>query len=275
MKTAVTMNTEELRCIRGAGQRKGCARSTGLSLGVLLLCVLAVCPVLASCGQNKDMNSLLSLESRSAKGATPQSPEDLKKGIAQFSADVDKIVELKERTGIYYKLLGSRYEAKKMYGEAYEAYLSAIDFYPANETLYYHAGLCAGYIAKSKEAKGPDGLAEKQKWFATCESSYRRALDLSPRYASALYGLAVLYEFELNRPADALPLAQRVLEVETKNVDAMLLLGRIYYSLGRNQEAVDTYGKVIDTTKVKAKKDAAEANRQRIMDEMNGNGSGK
>ena len=239
---------------------------------LIFACALLVCFFLLSCGENKDLNNMLSLESRSQKGATPQSPEDLKKGIAEFSADVDKIVALRERTGIYYKLLGSRYESKQMYGEAYEAYLGAIDFYPVNESLYYHAGLCAGFVAKSKEARGADGLADKQKWLETAESSYKRAIELSPSYPSALYGLAVLYEFEMNRPADALPLAQKVLETETQNVDAMLLLGRIYYSLGRYQEAVDTYGKAIDTTKVKAKKEAAENNRQRIMDEMNGAG---
>jgi len=237
--------------------------------------LLLACLLLSSCGQSEDMKRLLSLESRSAVGAPPQSPEELKAAIARFSKDADKIVELKERTGIYYKLLASRYMDKAMYGEAYETLLKAIEFYPANETLYYNAGVSAAYIGKSKEALGPAGNAERGRWLAIAESSYKRAISERPGYISALYGLAVLYDFELDRPSDALPLLQQLLAVDTKNVDAMLLLGRVYYGLGRLEDALNTYGTASAVTKVPAKREAAEANRKRIQDEMNGKATGK
>jgi tetratricopeptide (TPR) repeat protein len=236
---------------------------------VLLGCALA------SCGQSPDLKRLFSMESRSAVGAPPQSTEELKKAIAGFSKEMDRLVELKERTGIYYKILASRYMDKAMYGEAYEALLKAIEYYPANETLYYNAAVSAAYIGKSKEALGPAGDSERQRWLAIAESNYKRAISERPNYGSALYGLAVLYEFELNRPSDALPLLQNLLAVDTQNVDAMLLLGRVYYSLGRLDDALNAYGTASAVTKLPAKRAAAEANRARIQEEIDGKAAGK
>lgn len=237
----------------------------------ILLCLALL---LSSCGQSPDMQRLFSLESRSSVGAPPQNTEELKKAIAGFQKQIDQLVELKDKTGIYYKILASRYLEKAMYGEAYDAFLKAIDYYPGNEVLYYNAGVCAAYVGKSKEALGPAGEAERQRWLAIAESNYKRALAERPSYSSALYGLAVLYEFELKRSADALPLLQSLLKVETRNADAMLLLGRVYYSLGRLEEAANIYGTAAAVTKVPAKKAAAEANQKRVQEEMDGKATG-
>jgi len=234
-----------------------------------------LCLALSSCGQSPDMKRLFSMESRSAVGAPPQSTEGLKKAISEFSKEMDRLVELKERSGIYYKILASRYMDKAMYGEAYEALLKAIEFFPANETLYYNAAVSAAYIGKSKEALGPAGNSERDRWLAIAESNYKRAISEQPNYGSALYGLAVLYEFELNRPSEALPLLQNLLAVDTKNADAMLLLGRVYYSLGRLDDALNAYGSASAVTKVPAKRAAAEANRKRIQEEIDGKALGK
>jgi tetratricopeptide (TPR) repeat protein len=226
--------------------------------------------LLASCGGSEDLKRLMSLEDRGAVGAPPQSVEELKAGIERYAKEAERVVEATEKVGIYYKILASRLLEKQLYGEAYEALAKAIEYYPGSPTLYYKAGYSAGLVAKGKAALGPDGAEERRKWLATAESCYRAALSSSPRFAEAMYGLAVLYEFELDRPQDALPLLRSLLEIETRNADAMLLLGRVYYRLGRLEDAANVYETAAKVTRVAEKKAAAEANRKRVLEELGG-----
>ncbi|HOX47813.1 MAG TPA: tetratricopeptide repeat protein [Spirochaetia bacterium] len=251
------------------GRPRGAAGRRRAGGAVRVLLALAALGLLSSCGPDGDLKRLLDLEDRSAVGAPPQSVEELKEGIAKYSKEAERVVLADEKVGIYYKILASRLLEKKLYGEAYEALAKAVEYFPSNSNLYYNAGIAAGYIAKSKLALGPDGEPERRKWLLTSESSYRAAIDINPRYGAALYGLAVLYEFELGRPADSVPLLLRLLEIETRNADAMLLLGRVYYRLGRLEEAVNVYETAARVTRVEAKKKAAEENRERILGEMN------
>ncbi len=236
--------------------------------GVLLLLVLAGALGAAGCKENPDLRRLINLDDRAAVGAPPQSVEELKAGIEKYSKEADRKVEADEKVGLYYKILASRYTEKKMYGEAYEAYVKAIEYAPTSPALYHGAGLCAGFVAKSKQALGEAGAAERRSWLSRSESSYKVALEYAPRFGQALYGLAVLYEFELERPADALPLLRRLLEIETKNVDALLLLGRVYYRLGRFEDAINAYETVVGITKVADKRKAAEENIARVKAEL-------
>lgn len=235
--------------------------------------------LLVSCQKSsEDLENIFDLEARSAKGAPPQEIEDLKAAIEKYAAIADQKVDADEKVGTYYKLLASRYLQKQMYLEAYEAIVKALDYFPANEGLFYNAALAAGFVAKSKAVLGPAGEGERLRWLDIAESNYRRVLDTSPRYGRALYGLAVLYEFELDRSEDALPLLRRLLETDSKNVDAMLLLGRVLYHLGRLEEAADMYetaAKIASGTQRMSpssvdKKKAAEDNRARILEELYG-----
>ncbi len=238
--------------------------------GALAACgLLALAVLVASCG-SEDLKRLLSLEDRAAVGAPPQSVEELKAGIARYSKEASRVVEATEKVGIYYKILASRLLEKRLYGEAYEALVKAIEYYPESPTLYYKAGYSAGLIARGKAALGPEGAAERQKWLATAESCYKAALSASPRFTEAMYGLAVLYEFEFDRPDAALPLLRSLLEIDTRNVDAMLLLGRVYYRLGRLEDAATVYETAARVTTVREKKAAAEANRKRVVEELGG-----
>ena len=174
-----------------------------------------------------------------------------------------------QQTGIWWKILGSRYLDEGMYGDALAAFEKAIMYYPANPNLYYYVGLCAGYMADASLDYGATGdLSKRENYLKLAESAYSRAIELNPTYTRALYGLAVLYVFELDESAKAIPLLEKFLTIETKDTDAMFVLARAYYVNYEFQLAIDMYDRIIATTTSDETRAEAEANKKIVMDIM-------
>jgi len=147
---------------------------------------------------------------------------------------------------IYNKMRAIRYYDNAMYGKAYESFNRAIELDPGNSILYYNAGVCAGWIAKSKGEPVPG--SEGEKWFRQSEWCYKRALELYPYYVDALYGYSVLLVIELNRPEEGIKLLDKILTKEKKNIKALFLLARAYYQAGDYEKSLDTYDRILDIT---------------------------
>ena len=165
--------------------------------------------------------------------------------------------------------------AKKMYRDAYDVLVLASQSFPDDWRIYYNAGTASAFVAKSLDIKGPRGLEEREAWYATAEASYKRALRINPRAAAVKYGLAVLYAFELGRVGEAIGLLNEVLAVETKDVDAMLLLARCYAVAGRLEDAVSWYRAAAEATVVPEKRKAAEDNAAALQREAEAGGDGE
>jgi tetratricopeptide (TPR) repeat protein len=272
----------ETRSARVPGSRAG-ARPGAISLiyappallGLIGAALAGAALLLGGCSKNPDLQRLFSLEGRTAEGGPPRSVEELQAGIAQYSKVAETVVEAGAKVGTYYELLATRYLEKGMYRDAYQALAKAVGYFPDVASLHYNAGLSAAYVAKSEAIRGPAGAAEKERWFAVSEANYKRALDINPRMAGALYGLAVLYSFELGRPAESEPLLRRLLDVEKRNADAMLLLARSYYAMGRLEDAANWYETAAKSTGSPDKRRAAEENRARVVSEIGGKANGK
>jgi tetratricopeptide (TPR) repeat protein len=219
----------------------------------------------SSCGPNT--NQIRRMQMIEEGVDSPTTIEELKDAISKFQNRVEDIVNADIRIGIWYKILGTRYLDNKMYGKALEAFRSATEYYPNNQNLYYFIGLCSGYMAKSSldyELAGTN--FERRRFYDLAESAYLRAIELEPRYVRALYGLSVLYIFELNRTEEAIPHLELVNEIESRNGDAQMLLARSYYTVGQFDKAVAMYDRVISTTKDDTRKKDAIANRAFVLE---------
>lgn len=172
--------------------------------------------------------------------------------------------------GTYRVVLADRYMEKRMFKDAYDVLVLASQSFPDDWRIFYNAGLSAAYVAKAADILGASGIAERGKWLATSVSCYERALLINPRSTQTLYSAAVLYDFEMRMPAKAAGYLEQLLGIETKNVDAMMLLARCYAELGRIDEALSQYQSVIDTTVVPEKKAAAEENRSLLLNQREG-----
>lgn len=243
--------------------KKSSVNSVRLSFLVFLLTSLLLC----GCS-TKSSKTIIRLQKMEENVGSPTTEQELKEAIKKYQNRVTDIQLANSQIGIWYKMLATRYLDAKMYGEALKTFQTALQYYPANQNLYYYVGVCAGYMAKASldfEATGGTS-AERFNYLKLAESAYLRAIELEPRYVRSLYGLGVLYVFELDQCQKAIPHLETALSVETKNTDIMFVLARAYYVEGRYDEAVNLYDRIISLTKSEAKKKNAEENKKIVLD---------
>lgn len=220
---------------------------------------------LSSCGvSNKTVKRHQMME----EGVTnPTTIEELQDAISKYQERVADIQLANSQIGIWYKILGTRYLDAKMYGEALKAFQSALQYYPNNQNLYYYVGVCAGYMSHAALDFTGSGKSEiKYNYLKLAEEAYLRAIAIEDKYVRALYGLGVLYVFEMDEPVKAKPYLEKLLAIDTKNVDAMFVLARAYYSDYEFDKATAMYDKIIETTKSPESKASAEENKKLVLD---------
>ena len=227
-------------------------KSLGLICGMMLL---------VSCGGVS--NKTVIRHQKMEEGVeSPTTIEELKDAIKKYQERVADVQLAQSQIGIWYKILGTRYLDNKMYGEALKAFEEALKYYPDNQNLYYYVGVCAGYMSHSALDYNASGTNEvKYNYLKLAEEAYLRAITIEDRYVRALYGIGVLYVFELDEPAKAIPHLEKALTIDTKNLDAMFVLARAYYSNYEFQKAADMYDKIIETTKSEETRKTAEENK--------------
>jgi tetratricopeptide (TPR) repeat protein len=242
----------------------------------IALAALAALALLA-CSNSKTLERLFTLEGRiESKGMDPVTVEDLKAGIAKYEKEAQRTVEASGHIGTYYKLLALKYLDTLSYGEALKAAEKALEYSPTNAKLFYIVGLCSAYMAKA-EVGIPGGKAgpSKAEYYRASEAAYLRSLELNPRDANALLGLAVLYAFELDRVKEAEPYLESLLQIESENVDALFVLARVYVLTDRYEDAANAYDKIILVTKIKERKAEAERNKAEVLKLLYGGSSEK
>ena len=197
----------------------------------------------------------------------PTSIEELKDAIKKYQERVADVQLAQSQIGIWYKILGTRYLDNKMYGEALKTFQEALTYYPDNQNLYYYVGVCAGYMSHAALDYNASGTNEvKYNYLKLAEEAYLQAIAIEDRYVRALYGLGVLYVFELDEPEKAIPHLEKALSIDTKNLDTMFVLARAYYSSYEFDKAVAMYDKIIETTKSEDTKKTAEENKKIVLD---------
>ncbi|MDR0383123.1 MAG: tetratricopeptide repeat protein [Spirochaetaceae bacterium] len=197
----------------------------------------------------------------------PREIEDLKRAIAAYEKLQEQHVRDAAQTGVYWKILSTRFQDKEMYFEAVDALEHAIRITPSDEMLHYLLGLNAAYAAKSAyDYRGEAaGGGVTRRYLDLAEAAYLRSIELAPKYNQARFALAVLYIYELDRPEDGIEQLVAYMETRSGDADAMFMMARAFYMLGRFREAVDWYDRGIPLVKDNAKKAEAEENRLYIL----------
>lgn len=223
---------------------------------------------LASCA--KSNKTIIRTQHIEEGVSNPQTIEEYEEAIDKYEArgkrledDVEDLQLSKNQIAIWHKIVGSRYIEKGLYGDALKHYIAALEITPDNQNLYYYVGLCSSYMSHVSQSKGD--YAERQEYLKRAENSYKRAISIEPRYARALYGIAVLYDFELGEPAKAIPHLETLLDIEKKHLDGLILLARCYYETYQFDKAIQIYDRFIDATNVSEKKKMAEELKQQVI----------
>ncbi len=239
-----------------------------LKASIVAGAVLVAAVSFVSCG--KSYNSIKKMQKLEEGVANPTTKEELQEAIEKYDRRAIDLATTQAQEGTWWKILGTRYLDEKLYGKAYEAFQQAVTFYPDNANLYFYLAVCAGYIANSSinwnvQAEGTPGQIKMQ-YLKVSEESYLRALSIDPKYYRAMYGIGVLYVFELKEPGKAIPYLEQFLEAQPKDLDGMFVLARAYYANLDFDKSIAMYDKIIELKPGAEKLTQAEANKKTVLD---------
>jgi tetratricopeptide (TPR) repeat protein len=201
----------------------------------------------------------------SPKGGPPENIDGLRQAIALYEDQIEKNVREGAQTGVYWKILAVRLADKGMHNDALDALERAVYFNSQDPVIYYLTGVSAANAAKSKVGFSANVGRERDFYYTLSENSYLRALELDITYAKAMYGLAVLYVFELDRPQEAIVHLERYLQIQQSDVSALFVLARAHFMLENYTQAVEVYDRIISRTRDKKIREEAQNNRDIVM----------
>ncbi len=234
-------------------------RKVVFPMGLILFFLL-----LGGCSKQDDavVKKLLELETNdyTTEPTTDARIEELRKEVKKYKSIVEEKVKATDKLLTYYRLLALAYMDRGMFGPAMEALDQAIRIAPEQPGLFLYRG-----IAVARLAKGVQNLEERAALFTEAERSYLRCLEIDNSYVDALYGLSVLYVFELRTPSKAVPLLQRLLEKQRQHVGAMFLLARAFLEQGRIEDAIAMYDRIINTPVAGSKREEARKLKEQVL----------
>jgi tetratricopeptide (TPR) repeat protein len=201
----------------------------------------------------------------SPRGGPPETIDGLRKAIALYEDQIEKNVREGAQTGVYWKILAIRLADKKMHNDALSAFERAVYFNTEDPAIYYLTGVSAASVAKSMVGFSSGAEREKDRLYKLAENSFLRAMELDVTYTKPMYGIGVLYVFELDRPQDAVKYLERYLQIAASDISAMFVLARAYYSMENYTEAVELYDRIASRTKDKKIKEEALNNKDIIQ----------
>lgn len=199
--------------------------------------------------------------------ALEKAPDDLSLRLIQagllavtgdYQGSLTQAEEIERRTGpngTVHGLKAQAYLGMERYAEAQDEFGRALVYEPSStslrlglvevltrtrqlarasaetlQVLRYDESSPEGYLALGLINEVGDDLV-------SAENCYRQAIRLSPDHVKALNNLAFLLADKLNRPAEALPLAQKAVSLAPESAVFQDTLGWVYHRLGKDQEA--------------------------------------
>lgn len=208
----------------------------------IIIC-LSLCLTACDRERNAILNELKNLEltDYDERDLDKRKEKELLESIRFLENQVNRTIDAGAHLGTYYKLAAIEYRKRNMYGLAAEFFDKALGVSPKNHYLAYWAGVCTAQLAKSiVDANDRIVLLDRARDY------YLYAIDLHPKYSEALYGLSVLLIFEYQEPAKAEVYLERTLAVESLNYRAMFLLARVHVIMGRIEEAIALFDRIVE-----------------------------
>ena len=219
------------------------SQGTYLVLGTAVA-IVAIVASFTGCRDDRDilLDKLAALESEryGDRDMSKRTIDDLLNGIGLLESEVERTVDAGEYLGTYYKLVAIRFMDQDMFGLAAEYFRKALTIYPQNSFISYRAGVCTAQLAQAEA-----NPSARNDLVAIAKAHYEHALEVNPVYVDALYGLSVLYVFELRQHADAEPLLDRILQKESRHFRAMFLRAHIHVYFGEIEDAVALYDEIV------------------------------
>ncbi len=230
---------------------------------VILVTITAL--LLSSCNETrkKILERILRTESGDYENekVSRERIKELEEGIKEYTDDVERVVKANAEIGIYYRMLALEYIDLEMYHYALNNLEKAMEFYPTHSVLSFYAGLAKANIARAEISE-----IKRLSLFQEAESYYITAVRIRKGYANAMYALAVIYMFDLNRPEEAAPLLEEILSLDPHNWEAKILYARFKVVSGDIDAAIDLYNEISEDAWDDEMKEQAGRNRDSLLE---------
>ena len=198
----------------------------------------------------------------SPRGGIPETVDQLRKAIAIYEDQIERNVQEGAQTGVYWKILAMRLSDRNMHRDALEALERALHFNTADPVLMFLTGESASIVAANAMQFSISGPNEREHYYKLSETAYLRAIELDRSYTRPLLGLGILYTFDLNRPAEAIPYLVNYLNMNSADIRGMFVLARSYFMTARYAEAIELYDRILSRSKDPNIRAEAENNRE-------------
>ncbi len=223
-----------------------------------LVLVLGIAVAVSGCErQGSIVRNLADLERDQYPGGTVPAEriEELEALVEERREEVSSALQAAARTATALRHLALEYARMQFYGPALDAFEEAVRIEPRNAGLLFWAGAMSAQLAKVQGA-----ASERDRYLQMAQRYYSRSVEIEPRHTESLYGLGVLYHFEMGRHVAALEITQQLVEVEPKHIQGLFLLARIQTTLGDIDDAVATYEQILENASDQESKEQARRN---------------
>lgn len=239
-------------------------------LGILVVLIIGTAALFLYRHEKSKVHSGLAkrIAELSSRGGPPETIDGLKAAIAAYEAQIELNVSEGAQTGAYWKILAIRLADKGMHRDALDAFERSLHFNTNDPTIYYLIGESAAAVAASVLGFSENSGTEKAHFTSLAESAYLRSIELDADYARPRIGLGILYAYELNRPAEAIPHMERFMELAPNDIKGMFVLARSYYMTESYERAIELYDRIISRSKNPNVKAEAQNNKEIIRDLM-------
>ena len=219
-----------------------------------------------SSSRNKELAKRIS--EISPRRGPPETIEGLRQAIAIYENQIERNVQEGAQTGVYWKILAIRLADKGLDNDALDAFERALYYNSDDPVIFYLTGVSAAKVAQKKMGFTANDREEKERYYQLSENAYLQALKLDETYTKAMYALAVLYAFELDRPQDAIVQLDRYLQIQPSDISAMFVIARSYYMMRNFSSAIEVYEKIAAQTKDQKIKEEAFKNMEIVRSTM-------
>ena len=182
-------------------------------------------------------------EGYSDQGVSEDQIATLEEEIVRLEGSVEELVSSVRELGTFYKMAATDFFDGGNYLPALEYFEKAIPLQTENHVLPYYAALSAVNLGIAHA-----DAATRSQYLEKGEFYYLRALDLKSNYSDSMYGLAVLYLYELDRPLDSLEYIEEYLAIKKSNIRGRFVKAGALVQLGDREAALDEYQWILENS---------------------------
>ena len=157
---------------------------------------------------------------------------NLREKIADIEKEQVKDFTASNRLLDYYNQLGTIYLEKRLWDMAIESFQNCMKNGTPGAPVYYSLGLAYGNRGYERNTREDIELAEQ---------NYRKAIELKPDYADAVYGLAIILFYHRDAKDEALTMVETLSGKNRTYYPARFAVARFNYEKGNREKALRTY----------------------------------